>query len=68
MIIREFILHTVTTCSFYTHIFQLLAFSSKDVLKAVIRSTDVLMFILVSYTKYIRNYVVFFEFDGKNLF
>ena len=67
MIINELILHTVITLSFYSYIFQLLDFSSKIVLKAVIRNTDVLIFILVSYRKYIRNYV-FFVFDRRNLF
>ena len=61
VIISEFILHIVSTLSFYTHIFHLLALSPEDVLKAVIRNTDVLIFILVSYRTYIRNYVVFFS-------
>ena len=67
MIIREFILHTVTTLSLYTHIFQLLAFSSEDILKAVIRNPDALIFTLVSYRKYIRSYVVFFGIRSQEL-
>ena len=52
VIIIEFTLDAVTTLSFYTHIFQFLAFF-KEFLKAVTRNTDVLIFILVNYRKYI---------------
>ena len=58
VIIREFILHTLTTLSFYTHL-PAPCFFSEEVLKAVIRNTDVIIFMLLSYRKYIRNYVVF---------
>ena len=66
VIIREFVIHTDTTVSFYTHIFQFLAFSSEEVLKDVTRNTDALIFIFVNYRKYILKIFSFYEFDSKN--
>ena len=68
VIIREYTLQTVTTLSFYTHIFQYVAFSSQEVLKAVIRNTDVLIFIFVDYRKYIGKYLVFTNSIARTYF
>jgi hypothetical protein len=43
----------------HAHIFIFLVFSSEEVVKAVIKNTDVLIFIIVNYRKYTGNYVVF---------